>query len=595
MKQVDTGGLSFAELREEDMYYVDKTLLIKDILEGGRRGVYLFTRPRRFGKTINLSMLDAFFNMKYKGNTWFDGLEISEHPEFERYKNAFPVIHLDLGIADADDYGEFLDGLRKAVNDAFKPHKYLLDWSGLSDTMRSLFSIFGSEEIPLSESMLKLSVNNLSEALAAYHGKPPVILIDEYDRAVSNAFGEESHKEIMSFLAKFMYASIKGNPNRQMVYITGVMQIAKQSIFSGLNNVVVNNVFSKRSDERFGFTESEVKDTLNDFGYGDRFDIAKEWYDGYRFGDAEVYNPFSIMYFISQGCEEKAYWVDSGRDVLVRDLLKSITSAKYTEIMKLVTGGTIKSDLMEAFPYQVIERSGKPLYSLMVMSGYLNAVKTDEKDVQGNILFELSIPNEEVRMLVRELMNEVYPIDTDDFVQFNRAILDEDASSMEESLTRVMSGASYINLKENTYQAVVMTLVHALSARYRVKVETPEGQGRVDVFLSPKDRGNPYMIMELKVAKRKMDLDARVEEAFEQIHDRRYYEGMEGRVILMGMSFWNKISRIRIDSVMNGDGFEASRCGTRRSSQLEAQTRNSSSFAPKCKPYFTERPTRGIL
>ena len=563
MERINVGGLSFAELRDEGYYYVDKTLLIADILGGDPKGVYLFARPRRFGKTCNLSMLDAFFNIRFRGNTWFDGLEISDYPEYERFKNAFPVIHLDLGIADADDYDEFLVGLRKAVRDAFEPHRYLLEWSELSDTLRNLFRIFGDETSTLPEGILKFSVNNLSEALARYHGTAPIILIDEYDRAVSNAFGEESHRGIMSFLAKFMYASIKGNPNRGMVYITGVMQIAKQSIFSGLNNIVVNNVFSKKSDERFGFTESEVKKALEDFDCGDRFDVAKQWYDGYRFGNAEVYNPFSIMNFIDQGCEEKAYWVGSGRDVLIRDLLNSITSEKYTEIMKLVTGSTIKSDLTEAFPYEIIKKSGKPLYSLMVMSGYLNAVEAEEKDAYGNTLFRLSIPNEEVRRLVGDLMKSVYPVDTDDFAVFNKAILDEDAPAMEKTLTRIMAGASYLNLHESTYEAVVMTLIYALSSRYRVKVEAPEGQGRVDILLSPKVQGIPFMIFELKVADKKKDLNAKVTEAFEQIHDREYYNGMEGRVILIGMAFWNQVPKVRIDSVMNGDGFAASGAGQR--------------------------------
>ncbi len=549
MEQINLRGVSFAELREEGAYYVDKTLLIRDILEGDPKGAYLFTRPRRFGKTCNLSMLDAFFNIQFKGNTWFDGLAISEYPKFEKHKNAYPVIHIDLGNANADTYERYLDGVRKSLGICFEPHRYLLKKDGIRADLKRLFESLDEGNTSVSD--LVGSIQILSRDLMYEFGVKPMILMDEYDRGVTNAFGEESHEPMMEFLREFMYASIKGNPYCGMVYITGVMQIAKQSIFSGLNNIIVNNVFSKRSDERFGFTESEVKKALKDFGYEDKFDIAKKWYDGYRFGDAEVYNPFSIMYFISQECEEKAYWVGSGRDVLIRDLLRSITTEKYTEIMKLITGGTIKSDLMDAFPYDVIKKSGKPLYSLMVMSGYLNAVLTDEKDIQGNTLYELSIPDEEVRMLVRELMKEVYPIDTDDFIQFSKAILEEDAPSMEESLSRILSAASYLNLKENTYQAVVMTLVHALSNRYRVKVEVPEGRGRVDIILAPKDRGDPFLIMELKVAKNRKDLNARVEDAFGQIHDRRYYEGMEGRVILMGIAFWNKVPKVRIDSVVN--------------------------------------------
>ena len=556
MKQIDLGGMSFAELREKDKYYVDKTLLIKDILGSNDVGVYLFVRPRRFGKTSNLSMLDAFFNIRYRGNSWFEGLAISDYPEYERYKNQFPVIHLDLGGAKANTYDRFIDGIRNAMSLCFEPHRHLIGTAGLREPVKRIFETLDDGSVK--EKDLITAVQWLSLALMDEYGVKPIILIDEYDAAVSDAFGTESHEPMMSFLRELMYASIKGNPYRGMVYITGVMQIAKQSIFSDLNNIVVNNVFSEESDERFGFTESEVRKILADFGYGDRFDTAKRWYDGYRFGNADVYNPYSIMYFVSKRCKEGPYWVGSGKDVLIRDLLKSITSEKYTEIMKLITGGTILSDLMEGFPYEIIRKTGKPLYSLMVMSGYLKAVSTDERDLRGIRQYELSIPNEEVRELVNGLMDEVYPVDTDDFIQFNRAIIEHDAKAMERVLIRIMSGASYLNLHESTYQAVVMTLIHALSGRYRVKVEAHEGQGRVDILLSPKVPGNPYIIFELKVAAGKKNLDACVDEAFEQIHDREYYNGMEGRVILIGMAFWNQVPRVRIDSVMNGDGYALS-------------------------------------
>ena len=555
MKQIDLGGMSFAELREKDKYYVDKTLLIKDILGSNDVGVYLFVRPRRFGKTSNLSMLDAFFNIRYRGNSWFEGLAISDYPEYERYKNQFPVIHLDLGGAKANTYDRFIDGIRNAMSLCFEPHRHLIGTAGLREPVKRIFETLDDGSVK--EKDLITAVQWLSLALMDEYGVKPIILIDEYDAAVSDAFGTESHEPMMSFLRELMYASIKGNPYRGMVYITGVMQFAKQSIFSDLS-IVVNNVFSKRSDERFGFTESEVRKILADFGYGDRFDTAKRWYDGYRFGNADVYNPYSIMYFVSKRCKEGPYWVGSGKDVLIRDLLKSITSEKYTEIMKLVTGGTILSDLMEDFPYEIIRKTGKPLYSLMVMSGYLKAVSTDEMDLRGIRQYELSIPNEEVRELVNGLMDEVYPVDTDDFIQFNRAIIECDAQAMERVLIRIMTGASYLNLHESTYQAVVMTLIHALSGRYRVKVEAHEGQGRVDILLSPKIPGNPYIIFELKVAAGKKNLDACVDEAFEQIHDREYYNGMEGRVILIGMAFWNQVPRARIDSVMNGDGYALS-------------------------------------
>ena len=414
MKQIDLGGSSFAELREKDKYYVDKTLLIRDILESNDMGVYLFARPRRFGKTMNLSMLDAFFNIEYKGNKWFDGLEITKYPECMEYMSRFPVIHLNLIDTKAETYESYINKMRDAVKDAFEPHRYLLERPDLDPAVRDDFEHLDKRDIQ--EDFLSTSIKNLSAEITKAKGAKPVILIDEYDAAVSDAFGTESHERMLSFLGRFMCASIKWNLYRGMVCITGVTQIAKQSIPEDMNNVVVNNVFSRRSDERFGFTESEVKAILSDFGYADRFDIAKEWYGGYRFGDAEIYNPYSIMHFVSEKCEEGQHWIENGRDVFLGYLLKNITSEKYTEIMKLVAGDTILSDIWEAFPYESLEGSGRRLYCLMVMSGYLKAVKTDEKDIFGNALFRLSVPNEEVGRLVGDLMESVNPADANDSI-----------------------------------------------------------------------------------------------------------------------------------------------------------------------------------
>ncbi len=562
MKQIDTGGLSFAELRKEDKYYVDKTLLIKDVLDSNNRGVYLFTRPRRFGKTTNLTMLDAFFNINYKGNTWFDGLEISKHPEFEKYKSAFPVVYIDLKDTRADTYEEYIQKLRTALRILFDRHRYLLDSECMHDDDRMIFNRVLLKTTETGE--IQDCIPFLCRKLETHHGRKVVVLIDEYDRAVSDAFGTESHQPIMHLLGDIMSAALKSNDSLQIAYVTGIMQITKQSIFSGANNFKVNNIFSKKSDERFGFTEAEVKRILEESGHPDKFGLAKEWYDGYCFGNAEVYNPFSIMNFVSEDCSESDYWADSGKDILIKDMLKSITTDTYADIMSLATGGSIKSNLIATFPYEAIRKSGTPLYSLMAMSGYLKAIPTDETDLEGNKLFEISLPNEEVRRIVSKMMKAVYPLDTSDFSTFCKAILDEDAKQMEKVLVRVMNGASYINLNEATYAAVIMTLTHSLSKTYRVKLEVPEGKGRVDIEFYPKVSDIPPMIFELKVADEEKDLDAKVAEAFKQIHDREYYNGMEGRIILVGMAFWNKVPKIEIGSVMNGDGFALSDKKARR-------------------------------
>lgn len=549
MKQIDTSGLSFIRLREEDMYYVDKSLLIKDIIESNRCGIYLFTRPRRFGKTTNLSMLDAFFNIKYKGNAWFDDLAISQYPEFEGYRNAYPVISLNMKNAKAPDYEGFLDAMRTVVLDALKKHLYLLDYNGLTPDEHMLFDALFSRSA--SSEQLRSSIGHLSNILERYHEKKVIILIDEYDRAVSDMFGEESPRPIMEFLGEFMNYSLKNNDSIQMAYVTGIMQIAKESIFSDLNNIIVDNIFSTISDERFGFTETEVKQILSYYGHPERFDEVKQWYDGYRFGDAEVYNPFSVMSYIMRGFKSSSYWVNSGGDTVLRWMLGRINGSNFSRILGLMEGGSLRTDLTSSLRYASINTRDVPLYSLMVMSGYLKAVPAE------NGQYDLSVPNREVAMMIDELMKDMIPIDEDLFLDFNRAVLDCDAVKMTSFLQAILMEGSYLNLNaENSYSLVLMTLMHALTKRYEVKTEYETGNGRADIVLKPRYEGTTSMIFELKKVDSEDLLDRGVEDALDQIRDRRHHMGMPGKVALIGMSFFGKIPKVAVEIVDNGpDGF----------------------------------------
>ena len=546
MKQVSLGGVTFARMRENDNYYVDKSLLIKDILGSDPTGVYLFTRPRRFGKTTNLSMLDAFFNIKYRGNTWFDGLAISEHPEYEKFKNAFPVIHVDLGNAEADTYGSFLSGTRLALSIAFMEHSYLKDWSETPESVKELFSTLDLNTAP--EDDVISSVNKLASALAKYHGRNPVILIDEYDRAVSDNFGEESHRPMMSFLSRFMYASVKGNPFKQMVYVTGVMQIAQQSIFSGLNNVYVNNIFSDESDERFGFTESEVKEILEYYGYPDKLDEVREWYDGYRFGNTDVYNPYSIMTCIRKRLKPGTYWANTGGDGIVRHLLQRINSENLDKILDLVAGNSTQAKLEQQFTYSDVYASDESLFSLMAMTGYLNAVPI------GDDIYEISIPNKEVMKIVRNIAENTRPINSADFVAFNRAVLDGDAERIVKVLEKILITASYMDLNpstpENPYEMVVATLLIGVCERYTVRTQREADLGRSDIIMFPKAEGDVGMVFELKTVGSEDEMDAGVEEAMDQIHEKRYYNEMPGKdVVILGICFWSKLAKARTEIV----------------------------------------------
>ena len=542
MKRINTGGLPFSELRENgDYYYVDKSLLIKDVLDYDDRGIYLFTRPRRFGKTTNLSMLDAFFNLKYKGNTWFDNLEISKYPEYDQYRNAFPVIHVDLRPANMDSYKEFVDGIQTAMLKAFNEHDYLLDDDDPDDTIGYIYRSLKTWSVGAVPLMSSLAL--LSSALEKYHKKKVILLIDEYDCAVSDAFGTKEQRPMLKFLRQFLGQALKGNSSLQMAYVTGVMQIAKESIFSELNNIKVNNIFSIASDERFGFTENEVKDLLSYYGHPDKMDEVREWYDGYRFGNVDVYNPFSIMNYIQDGCDPQPYWVNSGGNWVVKELLQKIDDDNMNTIISLTTGQTATVELDSSLAFGDVSPSDSTLFSLMAMSGYLNAVPVEDGD------YDISIPNKEIMKMVDDLVNELNPIATSDFVSFNQAVLDGDADRMTAVLEKILMDGSYMNLRENAYEMIVMTILHGLAKRYDVHTEYEAGYGRTDIILNPRNEGRSAMIMELKVVEKKEDLDDGLKEAMDQIHDRKYYLGMSGKVVLVAMSFWNKVPKVRTDII----------------------------------------------
>ena len=543
MKQIDRGGLQFPELIEKNKYYVDKTSVIGDILSQNDCGVYLFTRPRRFGKTTNLSMLDAFFNIRYKGNTWFDGLEVSKHHEYDEYKNAFPVIHIDMKASKSDTYEGFISGMIDAVSDAFKDHTYLLEID-IRKPLRDLFSMLDDLDVP--ETRLVNSLKLLSEGLESYHGKKAIILIDEYDAPVSDAFGKDFHRQILSFLRQFLGSALKSNSSLQMAYMTGVMQIAKESIFSDLNNVVVNNVFSKRSDERFGFTESEVKELFTYYGHPEKFEEAREWYDGYHFGDAEVYNPFSIMSYVDEDFTPKGYWVNSGGDWIIRSLLEHIDDVNFMAMTDLVTGKSIRTHITETLAYGDLYTSDESLFSLMVMSGYLNAVPAD-----GG-MFDVSIPNSEIMGIVDDMIRRMNPMNSRDFAEFNRLLLNGDAEGMAEKLGEILQDESYLTLrKEFVYQAIVVTILHLMNSRYEIRAEYEAGNGRADVFMRPRSPMTPWIIMELKAVKTESKLDGGLDEALNQIREKRYSMGIPGEVVLIGMSFWKKVPKVRVEISKN--------------------------------------------
>ena len=555
MESMDPEEMSFAQMRENGAYYVDKTLLIKDILDHGDSNIYAMTRPHGFGKTVNLTMLDAFFNEKYKGNTWFDGLEISRHPRYERYKNAFPVIYLDLRASNSDTYEGFIRGMISAMAAAFEPHRYLLEWESLRKPVRNLFSMLDDRDMP--ESSLWESVYLLSEALKVYSGKRVVVLIDGYDCVASDALGAESRLPMMRLIGHIMSIALKGNESLQMACLTGTISIDLTGCY-GPNNVSYYSIYNERFDERFGFTENEVEKVLDDFGCTDALDAAKEWYGGYRFGRQTMFDPYCIMRFVSERGALRSYWSEKNSGVLMRQMLGSIGPGKpekYTDIMKIVTGGTLLYNIWHQFRCDPTEGLERQMYKVLSMGGWLAAVPVDEKDVFGDEQFELSIPNRNVGTLTAELVREMYPLDPDDILSFDEAVLNGDADGIGDALGKMMERPAFSDLGDDAYRSVMLAVACELSCRYKARIETPWEDRTAYLVFRSEDKDAPHIIFAIKIPEKDDDIDSAASEALKNICDHEYCNGMEGRVILVGMSFKDGIPRVKVSSVMNGDGF----------------------------------------
>ena len=383
---IPIGVDSFREIREDGYYFVDKSELISDIVDR-RSKVYLFTRPRRFGKTLNLSMIDCFFNLKYEGNSWFDGLKVMEHPDAVARMNSRPVIRIDMKGVRTKDYDLFLSRLSLIISDLYLSFDHLSDDGDLKPQLLDRFEKGKNQR--LTESELQDSIRLLCTLLKARHGVAPIVLIDEYDYPINDSFGKDSYDSILDFLRGFYSSALKGNDDLGFAVVTGVMQIAKETIFSGLNNLSVNSIFSKDFDERYGFTPEEVESLCAYYGRPEAFQEAREWYDGYRFGDAEIYNPWSVLNYVRSGFEPGLYWAGTSGNSIIDTLLDDTDERIASDLGTLANGGSISAEISPTVVMSDIGRRADTIYSVMAVSGYLNAVPDGK-------LYRISIPNKEM-------------------------------------------------------------------------------------------------------------------------------------------------------------------------------------------------------
>ena len=538
VRPLPIGVQDFKEVRDEGYLYVDKSDLIPQILSQKSK-VYLYTRPRRFGKSLNLSMLDAFFNIKYpKDNTWFDGLKVSGCKECYEHKNAYPVIYLDFKNLGVSNMKTFDSDLIDEMSNLFRNHKYLLDSEILDDVSKEYFDdVFRGKLNPI---MLRKSVAKLSRMLNEHHGTKVIILIDEYDNPIHNAFGKPHHQEILDSMRDILSSALKGNDSLQFGVVTGVMQISKESIFSGLNNLRVNNVLSKDFDEMFGFTDEEVKAVLEEYGHPERIDEAREWYDGYRFGDANVYNPWSLLNYVGERFEPKPYWAGTSGNSILEDLFGNASPELWDEFRSLSEGHSIPYEVKPTITFQDLHTDERNIYSMLVMSGYLTA------EVHDDGKSSIRIPNGETANVFGRYILDRLNIDSPMYVNsLSRAFVKGDVNRIESELYDLFAssaGNAMLN-DEHSYQAFVTGMLMYLNGRYTVKADFEEGNGRYDIKLERRYGDFPNIVIEIKripINSSDEVATSSAKRALEQIKERDYTHGLEGPTLIYGIAFRNK-------------------------------------------------------
>lgn len=532
-------------------YYVDKTLLIKEIVETGT-GAFLFTRPRRFGKTTNLDMLDCFFNVDDEDtSTIFNDLKIAQYPEIMEERGKYRVIHLDLSESNAPGLDLQMDRFRIMISRVMEKHAYILSDDDFDEYNRSLFASF--RDRTATEAELIESINYLCEWIDRFDHRETVILIDEYDKPVHEAVTNGYYEGFMAFFKMFLESTLKRNQNYTYAVITGVSHISKESIFSGLNNLMEYDVFEELYDEYFGFTEEEISALLGEMGIpADNIDCIRDYYDGYRFGNRDVYNPFSVMNHLrdhERGKRTfKPYWVSSG-DTSILSLALSHTDRDFIErVLSLgIPGNMIHADISPYLNMKDVtsgkdeERSEMAVLTLMVTSGYLKAVLC--KDGR----YDLMIPNTEVFTAFEQISKELRVVDVTTASDLVGSILSLQSERSTEELNRILEGQSPRDHYDERTHKLMLSCLFGYSG-YRYQNELASGFGFVDVYVHGVNNG-PGMLIELKyTGSEDEDLGELASSALEQIRRKDYSRNIKERHVKVGIAYhMNKASVVISD------------------------------------------------
>ena len=541
-KAVPVGIEDFERIINEDYYYVDKTMLIEELLIN-RAPVTLFTRPRRFGKTLNMSMIRYFFDVKNKkeNRKSFENLKIY-NSEYMSEQGKYPVIFISLKDLKGDTWEKCFENLKKTMYKIFNKYEFVREKLNIVEK-RQFDKIW---EMRDSKQSFKTSLLDLSNYLNKYYGEKVIILIDEYDAPIINAFDKGYYNEAMDFFQTFYSSALKTNNSLKYGILTGITRIIKEGMFSGLNNLYVNTILSKDYSEYFGLLENEVIEMLEYFDMKYKIEEVREWYNGYIFGESKVYNPWSIVNYVRKK-EIKAYWANVSGNTFLENMIDYSGESVYEDLKRFTDGESIEKYISDGTTIKSLLSNDDEIWQLLLYSGYLTKAKNQEKESDSNI-YNLKIPNKEIRKYFGNMfLNRFFGTEVKTNILI-KALENGDIKKFEKTLGEIMINMlSHLDLDkemEKIYQVFMIGLIGFLMGKYEIISNDESGYGRYDLAMIPIKSNEKAYLMEFKISKTKKGMEERAQKALKQIDEKKYDTKLKARgiknILKIGVAFYGK-------------------------------------------------------
>lgn len=542
-------GVSDFKSATTNYYYVDKTLLIRDFLNAIPM-VSLFTRPRRFGKTLNMDMLRVFFEKTPEDTSiYFKDKYIWQCGDYyTKHQGQYPVIFLSFKDVKCSSWKETFQKISKLISLEFMRHNELESSSVLSSYEKEQYHRFASENI--NEVDCQMGLQLLSLLLHKHYDKECVIIIDEYDTPIQQGHLCDFYNEIVDFMRNFFSGGLKDNPHLAFGFLTGILRVAKESIFSGMNNLKTNSILDNNYSSYFGFTNEEVREMLAYYDYEDKYQEICEWYDGYRFGNSEIFNPWSVINYISDQCFPKAFWQSTGSNDIIGEIIGTATPEINENLYKLFCGNTVTTYVDTSVIYPEVQSNPNSIYSFLLVAGYLKVAEIYPQN-DGNYMCDVAIPNKEILYVYeKEVLNRTNQNNVS--ISIHQAIFSKDTSKLQSLLEDFMlkSISTMDGASEAFYHGMMLGLCAVLGSQFKVRSNRESGLGRFDIELLPMVKGIPGFIFEFKHTKDiNVDLDSLANSALKQIEDMKYDTelndfGVED-IVKIGIAFRQKSAVVK--------------------------------------------------